>query len=419
MHLDDDLLAQFAHGELSPSQTREVEEHLASCADCDAVVVELARLREQPSKGRYRIGERLGSGAMGVVFSAWDVRLNRRVALKLLRPALVGPKGEERLLAEARALAKLSHPHVIQVFDVGRWEGDAVAGFGDTPLFISMELVDGWTLRDWLATRPNEAALLDVLEAAGEALSALHQAGLVHRDFKPDNVLIGRDGRVRVNDLGLARAVLDDSEVESFSGTPAYMSPEQRNAHQASAKSDQFAFCVTLVEAFCGSRPGAGETTFATEVPRHLHAALAQGLREDPAERHPTLRALLDVLRAPRPTAHLQVHIAFLVVLTPLHVAVLGWLTVEFLHTFHEPIPEDELDDDALSLAFACIVVMWAPLGTILAPLTAWGLFRRRRWAAITGVIYAAVSLPTVLVTPYSVYALLTLPGRRVRNALR
>jgi len=214
--------------------------------------------------GRYLLLKRLGEGGMGVVYSAYDPDLERKVALKLLRPDVRTDSEEARarLLREAQAMARVSHPNVIPIFDVGVW-GDQV--------FLAMELVDGGTLSSWMqeAERPWRQ-VLECFLAAGQGLQAAHEAGLVHRDFKPANVLMSRTGRVYVTDFGLARQVgaarKEDplpeearqlsrdrhmlettiTEVGMVMGTPAYMSPEQLQDAELDARSDQFSFCASL-----------------------------------------------------------------------------------------------------------------------------------------------------------------------------
>src|SRR3954453_18295126 len=151
--------------------------------------------------GRYVVLERIGSGGMGVVYAAYDPELDRKVALKLLRPDRAGAVGEAalRLQREAQAIARLSDPHVVAVYDAGTL-GEQV--------FVAMEFVEGRTLREWLKAEPRSwSEILKAFLAAGRGLAAAHDAGLVHRDFKPDNVLLGGDGRVKVADFGLARPV--------------------------------------------------------------------------------------------------------------------------------------------------------------------------------------------------------------------
>ena len=207
--------------------------------------------------GRFRIIEALGAGGMGVVHAAEDTKLDRRVAIKVLRDERLrnDPQERARLLREARALAKLSHPNVVQVHEVGEHDGG---------VFIVMELVRGATLREWLATAPRSLAeIIARFVEAGEGLAAAHRVGVVHRDFKPANVLVGEDGRLRIVDFGLARGVVEaapDTVPEAASaaasvsapgvpatmrpaGTPGYMSPEQALGEACDARSDQFSFC--------------------------------------------------------------------------------------------------------------------------------------------------------------------------------
>jgi eukaryotic-like serine/threonine-protein kinase len=283
--------------------------------------------------GRYVILNELGAGAMGVVHVAYDPKLDRNVAVKLLRAG--HGSVQSRLLREAQAMAKLSHPNIVAVHDVGT-TGERV--------WIAMELVAGKTLGAWIREAPRPwGELLEVMLAAGRGLAHAHAAGLVHRDFKPDNVMVGDDGRVRVMDFGLARptdeagpavsgderASTDDDErpgvvgetTEAASavsrtgaliGTPAYMAPEQFAGERAGVAADQFAFCITLWEAVYKERPFAGDTiaTIAKHVldgsrraprrdgsgPTWMRAAIERGLARDASERWPSMQALLDVL---------------------------------------------------------------------------------------------------------------------------
>ncbi len=281
---------------------------------------------------RFALLARVGAGASGVVYAAYDPRLDRKVALKLIRVP-DGPGAEERRrrwLREGQAMARLSHPNVLPVYDAG--------ALGDE-LFLAMEFVDGGTLRGWLAREPRGAR--EVIEhfcAAGRGLAAAHAAGVVHRDFKPDNVLVGRDGRVRVADFGLSRSPGEGPAVSGANetgepeatvegplhvtrtgavlGTPAYMAPEQLRGEVATARSDQFSFCVALWEALYGARPfpqedlpealaamdaGAVEPPpEAAAVPRPVRRALVRGLAADPSERHPSMGHLLEALTPPR-----------------------------------------------------------------------------------------------------------------------
>ncbi|HWB82244.1 MAG TPA: serine/threonine-protein kinase [Nannocystaceae bacterium] len=285
--------------------------------------------------GRYVVLEEIGQGGMGLVFSAYDPELNRKVALKLLRPNQSERKrARSRLLQEAQALAKLAHPNVITVYDVGTI-GERV--------FVAMELIEGTTIKGWLAEKPRRwDEVLEVFIPAGRGLAAAHAANLVHRDFKPDNVLIGRDGRVRVMDFGLARPVnseiggvsdddneeLDDdapqgdgsealdepllTQTGSIMGTPAYMAPEQHLGKPTDARSDQFSFCTALYQALYGERPFDGddagtltqqklqgkirEPGGAASVPGWVRRSLLRGLAADPQERFASMEALLTEL---------------------------------------------------------------------------------------------------------------------------
>ncbi|MEO8704524.1 MAG: serine/threonine-protein kinase [Kofleriaceae bacterium] len=280
------------------------------------------------SVGRYIVIDVIGAGGMGVVYSAYDPVLDRRIALKLLqaKPAR-GSRGDQAwLLREAQAMARLSHPNVIAVHDVGTLPGDRV--------FVAMELVDGMTLRSWLREEPRPwPEVLPVMLAAGTGLAAAHASGLVHRDFKPDNVLVGSDGRVRVMDFGLARlrsehdtlpAPPSDRVVESESaltatltlagtvvGTPAYMAPELYQNVTADARSDQFAFGVAMYEALFRARPFArgdhgtpAKPPPEVGVPATIQRVVMRAIAIDPGDRYPALADMLAELaidtRAPR-----------------------------------------------------------------------------------------------------------------------
>jgi eukaryotic-like serine/threonine-protein kinase len=309
--------------------------------------------------GRYVILDRIGTGGMGVVYSAYDPELDRKVALKLLRPDRGSSSGDAarlRLLREAQAIARLSHPNVIAVYDTG--------SFGDQ-VFIAMEFVEGWTLRQWIEEKePSWREILGRFVLAGRGLAAAHAAGLVHRDFKPDNVLLGKDGRVRVVDFGIARP-LEGSEAPAEGGgplsgsgsilatpltqwgvalgTPAYMAPEQLRGEAADARTDQFSFCVSLYEAFYGERPFPGTETreilaavrrgtvreepAATRVPRHLRAVLLRGLSAAPSERYPSMEALLhDLERDPVAVRRLWLAAAAVILVTGAVFSGFGWV---------------------------------------------------------------------------------------------
>jgi tetratricopeptide (TPR) repeat protein/predicted Ser/Thr protein kinase len=277
--------------------------------------------------GRYVVLSVVGRGGMGVVYAAYDPELDRKVALKLLRPG-TGSSGRTldhhaRLLREAQALARVSHPNVVVVHDVGSV---------DDEVFVAMEFVEGESLDRWRARGRSWREVLDVFIKAGRGLAAAHAAGLVHRDFKPTNVLVGDDGRVRVLDFGLARAAIEierepgprESSVTSSSlgtqltrtgvamGTPAYMAPEQHLGGTVDARSDVFGFCVALYEALYGERPFAGQELSAlvgnvldgrvreaperSEVPSWLRRVVVRGLALSPDARPASMDELLREL---------------------------------------------------------------------------------------------------------------------------
>jgi tetratricopeptide (TPR) repeat protein/tRNA A-37 threonylcarbamoyl transferase component Bud32 len=281
-------------------------------------------LRRGDALGRYVVLDVLGEGGMGIVYAAYDPELDRKLAIKLWHPA--GARTEERrsrLLREAQAMARLNHPSVITVHDVGEVDGD---------VFVAMELVDGETLSAWVAReRPGWRRVLEVFCEAGRGLAAAHAAGLIHRDFKPDNVMLGRDGRVRVMDFGLARGAAAESDEEAHApgerearavdlrltqsgarmGTPLYMAPEQHHGRPADARSDLFAFCVALYAALYGEAPFAGDTLMVLvdnvvngvirpaprgDQPGWLRRVLVRGLATDPDARYPSMNALLREL---------------------------------------------------------------------------------------------------------------------------
>lgn len=268
--------------------------------------------------GRYTIVERLGAGAMGVVYRAEDKELGRDVALKLLHQPDLALTG--RLIREARSMAQVNHPNVVAVYDVG---------VEDDTTYIAMELVTGESMRTWQARR-TVAELLEAYVDAGLGLAAAHDAGLIHRDFKPDNVLVGYDGRVRVTDFGLAASRPDEDLEESADrparsiddinlttsgsvlGTPAYMAPEQFLGGNVDARTDQFNFCVSLYEALYKQRPFGGKSFDelsdnvcegkvrppppSSRISSALRAIVMRGLSVKPGDRFPTMSSLLAEL---------------------------------------------------------------------------------------------------------------------------
>jgi predicted Ser/Thr protein kinase len=243
--------------------------------------------------GHFRVRKKLGAGGMGVVLECEDADLGRRVAVKLVRAEADTPQYRERLLREAKAMARLEHANVVRVYEVGSDRGR---------LFIAMELVDGVTLTAWLQERRSWPEIVAMFRQVGAGLAAVHRAGLVHRDFKPDNVLVDAMGRARVADFGLAR--IDDNETPAMTktgvmmGTPGYMAPEQQFGSGVDARADQYSFCVALREAL-GGRPLDDARWKA--VPEAVRAIVTRGLSYDPDERFPALEALLDALSASAP----------------------------------------------------------------------------------------------------------------------
>ncbi|RKH98155.1 hypothetical protein D7Y04_24705 [Corallococcus sp. AB038B] len=406
-HLDEVELLDLADGIPSQSLRERAEGHLDTCASCREALADFLRVRAVPAPdvhaartavavsepftrsvksripqvaqgtllGRYVVLERLGAGGMGVVHAAYDPSLDRRIGLKLLRAptSTSGSQGgTERLLREAQAAARTRHPHVVAVHDVGT--------FGDV-VFIAMELVDGGTVRQHLleATRPWRDVVRLYIQA-GRGLAAAHAAGVVHRDFKPDNVLVDKEGRARVTDFGLARlestedvgtdaavptlgpgktaslkstpgdaapkvaagealsptvaagealsptvaagealsptVAADEASlpkgspggaappkgaplVTSVAGTPGYIAPEVLTGSPADARSDQYAFCISLYEGLHGQKPSAAEAgglANRSNVPRAVHALIVRGLSPEPGVRHASMTVLLDAL---------------------------------------------------------------------------------------------------------------------------
>jgi eukaryotic-like serine/threonine-protein kinase len=297
-------------------------ENLASAPE------DAGRLREGKTVGRYVVLERLGEGGMGVVVRAYDPKLRREVALKVMRSrrGLDRREAEQRMLREAQSLARLSHPNVVAVYD---------AELTDQGVCIAMEYVEGETLRAWHKEKARTwSEVLGVVLAAARGLAAAHAAGIVHRDVKPDNVLVGRDGRVRLTDFGLARerggpVSLSGSNVSAHGqcegegireseltqlgtvvGTPPYMAPEQHAGELTDASSDQYSLCVMLWEGLHAQRPFQGPNVHAlveakmcgpprrpaTAVPEWAHDIVARGLAVEPDRRWPSVDALVEAL---------------------------------------------------------------------------------------------------------------------------
>ena len=341
-------MAGLVAGALGEAERAAIATHAAACARCHALLDglldsgglvapaspddetldeddhrALPALRPGARVGRYVLEQRIGAGGMGVVFAATDSELHRRVALKLLRPNTageIGTLGRERMMREARLLASFSHPNVVTVFDVGAHDGH---------VFIAMELVDGGNLTAWLRRAPRtQDEIIDRMIEAGRGLAAAHAGGVVHRDVKPDNILVGSDGRARVTDFGLARIgdelapQLAASKVATLSpdltktgtlmGTPVYMAPEQWRRGEAVPRTDQWSYCAALYEVIAGVRPfsvddpaaraaeiAGGQIAPPAEgrtVPGWLRRIVARGLAAEPSARWPSMNVVIAAL---------------------------------------------------------------------------------------------------------------------------
>jgi eukaryotic-like serine/threonine-protein kinase len=389
--LGTDTLVDYVEGRAGVELRMRVEEHASRCASCREVLSSLARegtpvapgaepprplgLIEPGTRvGRYVIARKIGAGGVGMVYAAHDPELGRLVAVKLLR-ADRDARLHERLRREAQAMAQLAHPNVVAVYDVGVF---------DERVFIAMEHVAGETLARWLAEPRSQREILDVYRAAGRGLTAAHAAGIVHRDFKPENVLIGDDGRVRVGDFGLARTAGDRVDAlgtpvafgsavtasdggpltapGTLLGTPFYIAPELYGGADADRRSDQFSYCVALFTALHGERPFHGETAeeFAANVragqlreppagrrvPRRIRAALRRGLNVDPAMRFASLDDLLvELSDSPRRWAAWALGTAVVAAATT-------WLMMR---------PANQIPDQRCTGAAAAFAAAWNP----------------------------------------------------------
>jgi serine/threonine protein kinase len=362
-----------------------IGEQATAAPDPDGSASRAALIASGTRIGRYEVEVLLGVGGLGTVYAARDPELGRRVAVKLLKSRADGGVGvQSRLVREAQAMARVTHPNVLSVYDVGEWR-DRV--------FVAMELNDGGDLRAWLAEAPRRVGeIVDTFRAAGQGLAAAHEVGLVHRDFKPDNVLISKDGRVRVADFGLARAV-DRSAVDArepteerdlalmattpdparpraariaapepdslldsplthagtIMGTPAYMAPEQHRGEHVDPRTDQFAFCVALYEALQGERPFAGDDYASlreavvrgrvrplprgSHVPSSLRRIVLRGLSARPGDRWPTMADLLAALGRDRTKIARRIVIVSVALLAVVATALFGdWIVRDRLY---------------------------------------------------------------------------------------
>lgn len=319
---NDEKLAMLSEGRLAAVELELIEAHLDRCASCRTLVAAASNgsvpaavggvtaLKAGDRLGHYEIERWLATGGMGVLYVARDTQLNRRVALKLMRSTLGDEIAHVRLLREAQAMAALNHPNVLQVFELGEFEGR---------VFVAMEFVEGGTLRGWMKRPHPWREVVEVFVLIGHGLQAAHEHGVVHRDFKPENVLMG-DNRPRVGDFGLSRPA-PSLQVEPATpvsmrvtntgmmlGTPAYMSPEQLEGRSTDAATDQYSFCVCLYEALTSRRPFSGKSVEElkasvrqempipgghADVPKELWKILGRGLAVNPPERFSSMAALL------------------------------------------------------------------------------------------------------------------------------
>ncbi len=292
----DAFLAALAHAPGAPVQSQHLPRAVPSATLID---------------GRYRVERLAGTGGMGEVYQATDESLNRPVALKLAR-ARLGGAAQRRWQGEARALARLSHPNVVQVFRVGMDH--------ETP-FIVMEWVCGRTLAQWASERDRPwTEVVSLYQQAAEGLAAAHAMGIVHRDFKPHNVLLGEDGRVRVADFGLAALDTNDAvtpfgapgsgDTAGPMGTRGYIAPEVLRGGTADARSDQYSFCVALHEALTGTLPPVEREVHGHRLPYWLVDVLRIGLRTDPAQRHASVAVIARALGEKRRRARRRREVA-------------------------------------------------------------------------------------------------------------
>jgi len=349
----ENTLLDYAGGLLGSASVLEIDRHVDACSSCQVVLGRWLRAespahRESPdgadidlagaatrapelergaSLHRYVLLKPLGTGGMGLVFAAYDPLLDRTVAIKVLRHEVataMSSSARIRMLREARAMASLSHPNVVAVHDAGLFHGR---------VYLAMEYLEGGSLADWLKASPRRwKEIRDVFVQAGRGLAAAHERGLVHRDFKPQNVLFSGNGRVKISDFGLVRptggaagspqpaplpalegldpqlAALHGPPGErtvtatgTLMGTPGYIAPEQRRGLAPDSRADQYSFCASLHLALYGRLPAVAAAMAApprapSRVPDWLDRLVARGLSDDPTDRYPAMEALLDEL---------------------------------------------------------------------------------------------------------------------------
>lgn len=364
-HLDPDTLAAYVDGRLAVAELGAADRHIDACRSCRQELSVLAAIHTRSvlpdglganaagassatapegTLGRYHVLRELGRGSMGIVLRAYDPELARPVAIKLLHD---DASTRDLLRAEARALARLRHPNVVTVYDVI---------VSDRAMYVAMELVEGDTLRGFCRGKPMRE-ILGACIRAGRGLGAAHDAGVIHRDFKPENVLCSAAGEVRVSDFGLAKTV-DEAPDGTLCGTPAYMAPEILRRSPATVQSDQFSYCVAVFEMLTGTRPTGGDPDKPAKapglardaappasMPAHVFRALRRGLDRDPAARFPSLHALVDAL-ADDPAARRR---RFALLGGGALVAALAGVGVSQLASSRVHGPTCTVDDDALA----------------------------------------------------------------------
>jgi len=349
-----------------------------------SLVLERLFERKPPAMriGRFLVLERIGRGGMGTVYATYDEQLDRKVAVKVLEsPERAGDLAQRRLQREAQAMARLSHPNVVTVHEVGE---------SDEGVFVAMEFIRGQSLDAWIRTEPGWREVLEAFIQAGRGMIAAHEAGLIHRDLKPHNIMRAEDGVVKVLDFGLARAMGEETSSGTTSdgsedgttsagaggasalrteltrtgavlGTPAYMAPEQFRGRPADARSDQFSFCVALYEALYRRRPFQGATLAALvhaitsgelqavpadgRVPAWVHRVVLRGLSLEPEARWPSMRALVQAMaRDPSRARRRWLAVAGSVALA----GVLGFGLAELRGDGPPPCPADDAERTAL-----------------------------------------------------------------------
>jgi serine/threonine protein kinase len=396
----------YVAGHLQNQSQRDAELHLVSCERCQrelaamqldstsndsvtAAPVEFVELARGTNVGRYQVESVLGAGGMGVVYAALDTELHRKVALKCVKVTSTDDEkfeqAQDRLIREARAMAALQHPNIVAVYDVGK--------FGDQ-VYVAMQLVDGGNFRTWCAAKARSLdEIVKILLEIGHGLSAAHAINLVHRDIKPDNILVSSRGTARLTDFGIARRLdvrtatgthnikaLGASELEfrrrsqplvleggdtigmtrvgAVMGTPAYMSPEQAMGQVADQKSDQFSYAVMAWEAIFRVRPFAG-TTFSeiqaniimgeivrppsVIAPKAMESVFRRAIHSEPAQRFASMRELVAALEAeqqrglqPRATSSKRIAVAVGLLI----VALIAGITVVVMKSRGQSKPE-------------------------------------------------------------------------------